>query len=238
MGGAGVALTGDLWSAMRNPALLSRSALSASAVWQPGRYELSALSSAGVAGATRFGSFGIGAAVTHFGGELYRELLPSVGFGMRVAEHISVGAQTSLLCISIARYGGTALPLLDLGATVDIAPTLLVAVAAGNVTHSALTGNITDRLPVTVRMGACWQPDDALLLQLELDKDMRWPVTTRMGGEYRPLPFVAIRAGATTEPWTVSGGFGLRHGGIVFDYAYAWHPDLGGTHALGIGIQP
>jgi hypothetical protein len=238
MGGACVSLPGDLWAAMRNPALLTEVRLSAAAAWQPGRFGLTELSSASMAGAMHFGTFGIGAGVSHFGGPLYRELLPSAGFGMRIGEQVSLGAQASLLCLSIDRYGSTTVPVLDAGATVRVVPSLLLAAAAGNVTHAAIVGSITDRLPVTLRLGACWNPDSAMLLQAEIDKDMRWPATMRFGGEYRPLDMISLRAGATTKPWTVSGGFGLRLGGMLFDYAYSWHPDLGGSHALGIGIEP
>jgi len=238
MGGAGVALRGDIWSALRNPALLDGTGSAAAVNWTPARFGLSELASSGAAWTQQLGTVGVGIGVTQFGGALYREITPAVAAGMPLGTGISAGVRAALLSLSIERYGSTVLPLIDAGASIEVHPSLIVAAAASNITQTSVNGTSTERVPVSLRLGACWQPDSSLLLQAELDKDIRWPLTTRYGLEYRPLQMLALRAGASMQPWTISGGFGVIWAGLSFDYAFRWHPDLGGTHALGIGIQP
>ena len=237
-GSAGVALPGDIWSAMRNPALLNLMPSCGSVSWTPARYGFSELGGAGIALLHRIGAVGAGFGLTHLGGVLYREITPSVGAAIDVGEGVSLGLRAGLLCVAIDRYGSTSVPVVDAGSVFSVHRSLSVGVCATNLTRASIHGVIDDRLPSGLRLGARWSPDSSVAVQMEFDKDIRWPVTTRAGIEYVPVRSLALRVGATMQPWTMSSGFGLVYGGLAFDYAFRWHPDLDGTHMFSIGFQP
>jgi hypothetical protein len=238
MGAGGVALRGDAWSALRNPALLAYLPSQGAVSWIPARYGLNELGSSGLIWVQPIGGVGMSVDVTRFGTSLYREITPAVSTGLLLADGIALGVRAGLFCLSIERYGSTALPLVDLGAAVLVHENMVIAATASNVMQASIRGHIDDRLPAGIRLGAGWTAGENIAIHIEMDKDLRWPLMTRYGVEYRPVDALALRIGATTQPWTVSSGFGLALFGASFDYAYRWHPDLGGSHALGIGFQP
>jgi len=57
------------------------------------------------------------------------------------------------------------------------------------------------------------------------------------GQEYRPVEYLALRAGFRTAPARYSFGFGALYKLFQFDYSYTSHPELGGENSFGIRIK-
>ncbi|MCI0596240.1 MAG: hypothetical protein L0Z48_06830 [candidate division Zixibacteria bacterium] len=57
------------------------------------------------------------------------------------------------------------------------------------------------------------------------------------GQEYRPAPYLALRAGFRTAPARYSFGFGALYKLFQFDYSYTSHPELGGENSFGVRVK-
>lgn len=56
------------------------------------------------------------------------------------------------------------------------------------------------------------------------------------GQEYRPAPYLALRAGFRTAPARYSFGFGALYKPFQFNYSYTSHPELGAENSFGVRI--
>ncbi len=238
MGGGGVALGGDAWLALRNPALLAGVATMAAVSSTPWRFGFTELSSSAAVWTQPFAFCAAALTLTRSGSPLYRETEAAVSAGAAFGAGLAIGMSARVLNVAIERYGSTTVPLVDVGATAEPLPSLTLGLRAGNVTLSSLRGVVYDRLPSLLHLGAVWRADSTVLLLVELEKDPRWPVLARVGGELQVGDALYLRAGSTLAPWTASGGFAVRWQRFIVEYACQWHPDLGASHTFGIGFHP
>ena len=58
-----------------------------------------------------------------------------------------------------------------------------------------------------------------------------------LGQEYRPVEYLALRAGFRTAPARFSFGFGALYKLFQFDYSYTSHPELGGENSFGVRVK-
>jgi len=72
---------------------------------------------------------------------------------------------------------------------------------------------------------------------VELEKDVKHPISVRAGLEYSFYDFLDLRAGVGSEPTSFSGGIGLNYDMFQLDYALYYSPDLGITHQGTISIN-
>lgn len=93
-----------------------------------------------------------------------------------------------------------------------------------------------DPLPFTYRIGAAWHLYEwRLQLGLDVLKRRDSFVEYNAGLEYRPIKFLALRGGYSTENDLddgITAGFGIDFSALHFDYAYVPYGDLGNTHRM------
>jgi Flp pilus assembly protein TadD len=122
----------------------------------------------------------------------------------------------------------TPLPRLRVGAVVqDLFDT--------NVSYSDGQGTAV-AYPMNFRFGASYSPVRGAIVAF--DADDRY----HLGGEYRVLPSLAVRAGIQDD-WsdqdgiTWSAGAGVKTGILRFEYARVEHPTLGATNHFGLAME-
>lgn len=235
MGGAGVAVAGGAASALRNPAMLCAAAGGGVLCVTPARFEMTELASAAALWTQPLDGWTVGLALQRFGHTLHAEHRIGAVVAVPLAASLAAGVRISALHIGFERYGGTILPVLDVGVRCMLGGGVQVGAAGFAVNMPSIDED--ERMPAGLSVGVAWR-DDGLLLALDCEKDARVASNLRLGVEYRLLDRILLRCGASTltRQWTV--GFGLRHASLLLDYAYALHTELGATHTVGIGFQP
>jgi hypothetical protein len=250
MGGAFTAVADDAYAYLFNPAgLAGIGAMNLSASYS-NYYGLADLSlwhlsySQPLEGT----SLAVGGALTRFGGGYYREwqLTLSSAFS-----HGGVrgGANLNLLRLEIDPLPSTPEPewgsaegaSVDVGFMADLAPAIRWGVSATNIGSNQLSYadgdgrrvNLDEGMAKSLSAGLSFRPLDNLLLAADLRKDFNI-LSTRtdvgLGVEYRPVDFLSLRAGGRTDPGRYSAGFGVYYAWAGFNYAFLWHPTLGGSH--------
>ena len=230
--GAGVAVSGDPWVAERNPAgLADLTSFQFGVCYMPQLYGLSELKTIGGVATAPLANGGLGLVVERFGYDLYQETEASLSWGFRTVHGINAGVSVGLQDLTIARYGNGIRWTVGCGVLARITQDAALGVSVQNAASTTL-GVRGDRLPTVVLLGACWRPMKGLLVAPAVEKDLRYPLSVRIGVEQELLGVLALRGGLSTEPDELSAGIGVHWSGLEFGYAGFRHPDLGWSHQI------
>ncbi|MDH4070344.1 MAG: hypothetical protein OEV30_07960 [Ignavibacteria bacterium] len=233
MGGASAAVTGTPLGVWSNPGLLSLSGRSAAAVFSPGRFGLTELSSGSVIYIEPTPVVATAILGTVFGFELYRETTLSLAFGRDLTQGFHASVIVHYYHLSISGYGAGSTIGISAGAFLRLLPDLTTGFALRNLNRPFLG----DRLPTEFRIGAAYEPAGGFTIAVDLSKDPRFPFDCHVGVQYRLLPEIDLRAGGSTDPSTVSGGFAARIGSFALDYGVNAHPALGLSHLVAVSFS-
>jgi hypothetical protein len=234
LGGAAVALQGDPHGLFLNPSLIATAtALKGSVAFVPLVFGMAELSRASCVLAVPVGPLALGVSGSHFGFSLYREWTVSLIAGFQPQTNTSVGIRVNWHTLTIAGYGCGSTASLDAGLRVQIGDDLAYAASILNATGASI-GAARESLPQTLLTGFSFSPVSAILLVLDLTKDLDFPLSSRIGVEYQPLTELSLRCGMNGETGSFAAGLGLHVGQISFDYAISIHPVLGPTHHLAV----
>jgi len=227
-----VALTGDPWVVQRNPASLAGlDAMQVGMFYAPQLYGIKELRTLAAAAAVQVPVGGAGVSVEQFGFDLYREMFVTAGWGFDAAGGLSAGLGVSLQSLSISHYGRGTRWAAGVGILAKLAEELNLGASVHNVASTTL-GPQGDRLPTIFTTGVSWIPLRGLILTSELEKDLLYPVSARIGIEQVVWGVLALRGGISTDPDEVSAGFSVDVSGLEFGYAGFHHAELGWTHQI------
>ncbi len=232
MGHAGVTFS-DVQSAMSNQAGLAFLERASATVFGEQRFLVSELRNLGAAFAIPTGSGTLGVSVQYFGMAEYNEQRAGLAYGRELLPGTSIGAQINVFTSSIPDYGNTLHLNAEIGLQTRLLPGLSLGFHLANPVRTATRNG--DRMPTILRAGLGYQTSDKMLLVLEMEKDVDFPVRAKTGLEYRPAEQVFLRIGAATQPAVVTMGAGFAlPGGLAFDFAAGYHQFLGITPSFSL----
>jgi hypothetical protein len=177
-----------------------------------------------------------GAGLDTFG---IRDWAIGAGYAIRPIDWLGVGAAVKYLRENIdntvAQTGAV-----DLGARVDLEKTIQQPVTLGaafqNLGPDPKFRTQSSPMPETLRMGLAWQPRDAYTVAVDVVDVRDGSVSTRIGGEWRPAQYAALRLGWNGQNDAGPGvtiGASLTFKKLRFDYAFAPYGDVGNAHRIG-----
>ncbi len=237
LGNAYVAIADNSWATWYNPAGLAKvSTLEAAAFVVPDQFGLKELRTTSASFAIPLGVATAGCIAEQFGFNLYRETSFALGLGTRVADGCCLGVAINLCRVAIERYGSAASATIDLGVLADVQDDLHAGFAWKNVT-AATVGGARDELPQIVSIGLGYDFTPSSLLTAELEKDIRFPFSAKIGFEQKVLSAISFRFGVSNHPDKFTLGFGAWYAGLQFLYAGYSHPQLGWTHQFELSVQ-
>jgi len=178
------------------------------------------------------GAFGL--RIQHYGFELYNEQQVGLAYARRLSEGFSIGAQFVYFGNRIPGYGSVHLLTFQVGLQAQLLPQLRLGASIYNPLRLQRSEE-GERLPSRFALGLGYSPSPQLLLTLEAEKDIDFPVRVKGGVEYHLAPPLLLRVGAASAPTTFTFGCGLRLSrGIGIDLASSWHQYLGFTPGISL----
>ncbi len=238
MANAFVAIADDPWTVSYNAAGLTQlSGFRCAAFLVPQQFGLPELRTVAVAAAVpvRFGTFGLN--VERFGFDLYREIGLGIAFAERIDDCISAGLVANLQNISIDRYGSTNRLTFDICVHVNMFARTTFGCNLKNIARASI-GRNNEPLPQLLSAGIGWYPLRSLLLALEVEKDVRYPASVKVGMEQMLISALRVRGGIANNPDKYSIGLAVRCSSVEFSYAGYSHTDLGWTHQIELSYAP
>ena len=159
-----------------------------------------------------------------------------LAFAKKIDRNISAGLCFEYYRLDIARYG-TANSFFFHG---GLMARVLEHVDAGFSVHnmtSAVLGRTHEKIPQVLNLGTCWHPFHDLQISMEMEKDVRFPASVKMGIEQMVFSVIALQAGVANNPDKYSFGIAAEYSLFEFGYAGYSHPDLGWTHQIELSFK-
>ena len=121
----------------------------------------------------------------------------------------------------------------DFGLQASIYRRTQVGVYVYNINCPTIGSEVAHDLPQRVVIGAAYKPFTGLTTSLAIEKTIGFDTQVQGGFEFYLADWLALRAGASTNPSRFSTGFGIYFRGIQLDYSFQTHDVLAETHKFG-----
>jgi hypothetical protein len=121
----------------------------------------------------------------------------------------------------------------DVGLQASIYRRTYVGVYIYNINGPSIGSEVAHDLPQRIVIGAAYKPYTGLTTSLAIEKTIGFDTQVQGGFEFFLVDWLAIRAGASTNPSRFSAGFGLLYKGFQLDYSFQTHDVLAETHKFG-----
>lgn len=167
------------------------------------------------------------------GAELYNEQSYGLGFSNKLG-FVSLGIQLNYTQYHIDEAGTKGVPGITFGGVAEILPTLSFGAQIYNLSQSKISKEENIYLPVILKSGISYKATDALILGLEVEKDIDKDTNIKGGLEYDIIKKLSLRTGVSSAPYQHHFGIGFSPSLFSIDYALTTHSDLGLVHQMSL----
>jgi hypothetical protein len=164
----------------------------------------------------------------------------NLAYGRTVNDKLSLGLTGKMIRAKLDDVTASAYAA-DLGGMYRLRNNLTLAATLTNVGSQLKFLNEGDSLPLAFHIGAAYRPTSHWLITSEGVYRKTGLASFHLGGEWRPLAMLGIRAGYRTDTLkelSALAGFSAGIGVLVWgqELSYAWLPygDLGNTHYISL----
>lgn len=190
--------------------------------------------SAGAVYPTSSGAFGL--SLNYFGFDAFNQQQIGLAYGRKLFEELSIGARFLYLNTRIPEYGQSGYLTFEVGLLATLLPELQLGVHIHNPLQLEVVEN--EALPAIFCLGLAWTPSEKVLVSVEVEKDIDFPVRTKVGAHYQLIDELSLRIGVGSNPSLVSFGAGyLLENGLSFNLATSYHQYLGFTPGFDLIYQ-
>ncbi|MEO8664268.1 MAG: hypothetical protein ABI462_02135 [Ignavibacteria bacterium] len=182
----------------------------------------------------KIGTLGLG--LKTFGFDLYRETSVILSYGNNFHDKIFYGLNLNYYNLKIQNYNSASAFGADAGAIACITDFLNWGVFVKNISGTKI-GVSKQKLAQVYRTGITIKPKPGLNVVLEIEKDVRYPLSFRSGLEYSVNSFIDLRAGVGTQPSSFSGGISIIYDLFCIEYAICNVQNLGITNQGSVTIN-
>lgn len=169
-----------------------------------------------------------------FGDDLYNEHLISGGFANKFGL-AALGAQLNDVQYSATGFGTKGVISVNLGGIAELTKHLSIGAYIINLNQPEIASK--ERLPTKLVTGLGFKPMDKVFIGAEIEKDLDFTPTWKMGLEYTFHKKFIARTGYNLRPNTSFFGLGFKTNKFIIDYALQHNVQLGLSHQSSVGYQ-
>ena len=235
LGGATVSVS-DSWSLFNNIAGIGSLNDDAVLFSYQNRFGLKELQTIGAGFIRDLGSASIGLGTYRFGDDLFSEQKINLGIAHRL-DNFSLGINFNYLQYNISKVGTKGALSIEMGGIAFLSDKVSIGANVFNINQTYLNKENRERIPVVMKAGIAFRPNEDLLLALETEKEIDFKDVIRIGVEYNLIKNIAVRTGLSTDPFIGNFGFGFNPTAFQFDYAFSNRAVLGSIHEVSLSYQ-
>ncbi|KAA3436567.1 hypothetical protein FOA19_19465 [Rufibacter hautae] len=236
LGGAAVTLP-DVWALSNNPAGIAALKSLELGAYAHNRFSIKELTTVGLLAVYPTAKYGtIGVEVQRFGGELYNEQRLGIGLAHQLGV-VRLGLKADLLQVRVKEWGSRKAVALSMGLQSDLLPKLTFGAHIYNLNQAKLAQFEDERVPTVMKIGLSYQAATKVLLVLEAEKELAFPVAVKGGVEYRVMPALGLRTGFNTGTRSGTAGVDIKFKQFQVAYALGAQNQLGMSNYLSIGYK-
>jgi hypothetical protein len=162
-----------------------------------------------------------------FGDDLYSEQVITSGYSNQLGL-ASLGLKVNYIQYKNG-FGIHHAVSLNFGGLAQLTPQIAVGAYIINLNQPKLSSS-DNRLPTRLAAGLAFQPKGMVLLLVEVEKDLDYPMTIKGGLEYTLYKRIDFRTGFNLNPNSIFFGLGFLIRKIKIDYAFQYTTSLGAAH--------
>ncbi len=200
-----------------------------SAFYSPSPYGISEISTAALTYVEPLSIGTLGFGIKNYGFELYKETNLILSYGNNFRGKFFYGLNVNYYNLKIQNYNSASALGADIGALSYLTDFIRWGFFAKNI-GGAKIGESQQELAQVYRTGVTVEPGNDLNLIMEIEKDVKYPLSFRGGMEYFINDNIYLRAGIGTQPTSFSGGISINYNLLQLDYAIYNNQDLGITN--------
>ena len=222
----------DVWAYHHNPAGLALVKKASVGIAYENRFLLRELQTQSAACALPLKKGVVSIGFQRFGYSQFTTAKSGLGYSLQLSELLSLGVQLNLHHLRIGQgYGNAFKATGEVGLLATIKPGWDVGFSVVNLTRTKLSAYQEDRLTTAIRLGTSYSFSSKLLVCVEGEKHIEYPMRAKVGLEYLPLKQIAFRAGLGTQPFEMNAGFG-------YSFNTKFSLDLGSSYTQNLGWSP
>jgi hypothetical protein len=228
MSNASVSLN-DVWAHVNNPAALVGLKKQSIGISYQNRFSVKEMQTQGLVYAIPLKRMVFSAGSQWYGYQQYRSLKNGLGLAMALSEKVSLGVQLNHHSIRLnENYGNSSNVTGEMGLLVQFTEQIRLGCSVLNIGRTKIASNSNERLTTLMRLGMQYVVSNQLFIVSELEKNVLYPLSFKMGAEYKPSAKICFRGGLSTAPISFSFGVGTQFKSrFQLDLGTAYHQLLG-----------
>lgn len=233
-GSSGIASYNDAFAVFNNSAKIGFSGNPAINLFYCNYYGLKDINQMSLASHFSIFNLPLGLGISTFGNKLYRETELRTGVNLELIEQIHFGVTLNLYHLDIKNYGSDMCWGFDLAAMKDISEEISMAFVVSNLNEPKI-GSANECIPTHFGFGIAYHPVHIIDLNLDIVKDDQFNFDYRFGFRYNANQWLSILCGFRDLINSVSAGLKISNSNYTLNYAFQYHPQLGGTNSMSVG---
>jgi len=231
-------LADDVWSVFNNPAGLGymhRPVLASTMRIMAGGAAFNQVAFASAVPVTKeLGAIGVG--FYKLGDNIYSEQVFSIAAGHQLG-NTSLGVRINALQFNAEGFGSSTSVSFSFGGITKITEHFSLGACIQHLNQPYFTEARDERIPVVMSVCGTLSPSQKTKVFAELEKDVRYPLTWKVGFEYNPLEKMTFRSGLNLYPDNYFLGIGLEQRHMIIDYAMQYGSALSMVHQMTLSYQ-
>lgn len=175
-----------------------------------------------------------GAGVYRFGDDLYNETILSGGFSNQFGL-AALGVQVNYIQYRTEGFGSKGVWSINLGGIAELTPHISVGAYIVNLNQPSISED--EKLPTKLVAGVGFKPTDKVFFATEIEKDLEYDPTFKMGLEYKFHKKFCARTGYNVHPNTAFFGLGFLTKKFTIDYALQHSTSFNLSHQASVAYQ-
>ncbi len=173
----------------------------------------------------------LGTGIKVFSVSKLREMDFSLTYSQQVFSNVSFALQGHYYNLNIENFQNYSALYVNIGMLYELKNGFTFGAYGKNLNAAKIEKNATRPLPIILGMGIGYQPSEQVFLNLDLEKNVFYPVNIKFGLFYAPHKNFTLLMGTQTAPASVSAGFRLKINKIWLSFAAAYYSNR-------LGISP
>jgi hypothetical protein len=172
-----------------------------------------------------------GAGVYRFGDNLYNEQILTAAFSNQFGI-AALGARVNYIQDQTEGFGSKSVVTIGLGGIATLTPQLAIGAYITNINQPTIGEN--EHLPTKMNAAIRFTPTDKIFLITEIEKDLDYDATWKMGFQYQFNEKFFARTGYNLHPNAAFFGLGFKTKKLSVDYAVQHHALLNFSHQASV----
>lgn len=233
-GSCGIASSNAAFAVFNNPAKIGLSDNPEINLFYSNYYGLKDINQMSLASHFNIFDLPLGLGISTFGNKLYRETEIRAGVTIKVIQQIRLGMSVNIYYLDIKNYSSTMCWGFDLAVMKAISNEITMAFVVSNLNEPKIT-SANERIPAHFGFGMDYHPVSLINLNLDIIKDDQFDFEYRFGVQYHMTQWFSILCGFRDLVNSVSAGIKISNDNYNLNYAFQYHPQLGGSNSMSVG---